>query len=100
MAETIKFAENEVSEINQLRTDVSNLFTRLGQIEIEKRRRLKEIEDMKEEVFTQHDNFVEKEQSLFKALNDKYGDGNYNPETGEFTPSETEKVSSEVENEE
>jgi len=86
MAKTIKFTEQEVTEINQLRTDVSNLFTRLGQIEVEKRRRLKEVDDMKEELFIQHDNFVQKEQSLFQALNDKYGDGDYNPETGEFTP--------------
>lgn len=86
MAETIKFTEQEVTEINQLRTDVSNLFTRLGQIEVEKRRRLKEVDDMKEELFIQHDNFVQKEQSLFQALNEKYGDGDYNPETGEFTP--------------
>ena len=36
MAEPIKFTEEEVSQINQLRQDVADVFTKLGQIQIEK----------------------------------------------------------------
>ena len=41
MSEQIKFTEEEVSKINQLRADVSNVFTQLGQLEIEKEKELK-----------------------------------------------------------
>ena len=35
---------------------------------------------------------VEKEQELFKGLNEKYGDGNFDPSTGEFTPTPKEET--------
>ena len=30
--------------------------------------------------------FTEEEQELFSSLNEKYGDGSYDPDTGIFTP--------------
>lgn len=95
MAKTIKFTDEEVSQINQLRQDVANLFTRLGQLQIEKKRRVDEIEDLEKQIFEQHQDLVNQEQELFKGLNEKYGDGNYDPNTGEFTPSTTEETNSE-----
>lgn len=89
MAENaIKFTEDEIKKINDLRVEVSGLFTQLGQISIEKARRLKELEDAELTLMTRHQELVDSEQELFKTLNEKYGDGNYNPETGEFTPIE------------
>ena len=38
MAEKIKFTEDEVKQINELRIEVGAVFTELGQIHIEKRR--------------------------------------------------------------
>jgi len=92
MAETIKFTEDEVSKINQLRQDVANLFTRLGQLQIEKKRRIDEIENLEKEIFEQHQNLVNEEQQIFKELNEKYGDGNYDPNTGIITPIQQESV--------
>ena len=60
----------------------------MGQISIEKVRRLKELEDKEIELMAKHTELIDVEQTLFKELNKKYGDGNYNPETGEFTPIE------------
>ena len=40
MAEAIKFTEEEVSQLNQLRQDVAETFTKLGQLQIEKKRRI------------------------------------------------------------
>ena len=94
MAKTIKFTDEEVSQINQLRQDVANLFTRLGQLQIEKKRRVDEIEDLEKQIFTQHQDLVNQEQELFKGLNEKYGDGNYDPNTNEFIPSENNKTDS------
>jgi hypothetical protein len=91
MAEEIKFTDEEVAQINQLRTDVQNVFTRLGQLHIEKRRRIDEIDSLIQGIEEEHSSLQIKEQELFKGLNDKYGDGNYNPETNVFVPSEVDE---------
>jgi len=91
MAEALKFTKEEVQSISDLRQDVANVFTRLGQLQIEKKRRIDEIEVVEQDLLTQHSKLVEKEQNMFKGLNDKYGDGNYDPETNTFTPTENKE---------
>jgi hypothetical protein len=86
MAEKIKFTEDEVKQINELRIEVGAVFTELGQIHIERKRRLSVLEQRELELTKQHSELVIKEETLFKGLNEKYGDGDYNPTTGEFTP--------------
>jgi hypothetical protein len=88
METTIKFTEEEQKSIIDLRTQTTNLFIQLGQIKIEKDKRLKELNDIEDQLLESYQTLVEREQELFKSLNEKYGDGNYNPETGEFVPIE------------
>jgi predicted transcriptional regulator len=88
MAEQIQFTEEEVSQINQLRQDVSNVFTQLGQLSIEKQKRIKELDDIEKQLLEKHQELQNTEQELFKGLNEKYGDGNYDPATNTFTPIE------------
>lgn len=86
MTEQIKFTQEEINSINQLKTDVELVFTQLGQLSIERKRRNDEVDEIETQLFKQHQDLVEKEQELFKSLNEKYGDGNYDPNTGIFTP--------------
>lgn len=86
MAEAIKFTEEEVNSINGLRQEVANVFTQLGQVAIEKKRRISEIESVESQILQKHAELQQQEQELFKGLNEKYGDGNFDPATGEFTP--------------
>lgn len=86
MTKTIKFTDEEVKQINDLRIEVQTIFTQLGQITLEKKKRLEELEATELKLTTRHGELVEVEQTLFKTLNTKYGNGSYNPETGEFTP--------------
>ena len=88
MAKALKFTKEEVQSVNDLRQDVANVFTRLGQLQIEKKRRIEEIEVVEQDLLNQHSTLVEQEQTMFKGLNDKYGDGNYDPVTNIFTPNE------------
>jgi hypothetical protein len=95
MANEIKFTEEEVKQINELRINASQIFTQLGQISIEKDRRnkqheqsLQELQTAEAELYKKHTELSTSEQNLFKTLNEKYGDGNYDPETGVFTPIE------------
>jgi hypothetical protein len=97
MAKAIKFTNEEVQEIEKLRADVAQVFTKLGQLDIERKRRLKELDDIQSDLHDAHAKLVETEKKLFEGLNEKYGDGNYNPQTNEFTPVEsTEEVKEEV----
>tara|TARA_Y100000389_G_scaffold142712_1_gene140777 strand:+ start:1236 stop:1532 length:297 start_codon:yes stop_codon:yes gene_type:complete len=91
MAKEIKFTNDEVASLDQLRQDVSNIFTKLGQLSIEKKRRIDEIVVLEEELLNQHSNLQLEEQNMFKGLNEKYGDGNYEPTTNVFTPNEQPK---------
>jgi len=95
MANTIQFTEEEVSQINQLRQDVSNVFTQLGQLQIEKERRISELDGFKEQLLNKHKELQQTEEELFKGLNEKYGDGNYDPATNTFTPTEKSEKSEE-----
>jgi len=91
----IRFSEVEIQRINDLRIAVSGVFTQLGQVSIEKLRLATEygkatndIETNKESLLKKHAELVETEQTLYKELNEKYGNGNFDPETGIFTPTE------------
>lgn len=86
MEEQIKFTEDEIREINDLRFEVGSVFTQLGQIQIEKKKRLEELELGETELLNKYKELVAKEDTLFKGLNEKYGDGDYDPNTGIFTP--------------
>jgi len=86
MAEQIKFTDEEISQINKLRDDVSQVFLELGQLQVERKKKLDEIDTIESTLLTTHSELVEFETNLFKTLNEKYGDGNYDPNTGLFTP--------------
>lgn len=90
MAEQIKFTEEEIQQINKLRQDVSNVFYELGQLSIEKKRLVDEVNEKENELFQKHIELIEFEQTLFKTLNQKYGDGDYDPITGIFSPKSIE----------
>jgi predicted transcriptional regulator len=95
MAETIQFTQEEVQSINQLRQEVSNVFTQLGQISIERNRRLDELDELEEQLIEKHKQLQQQEQEIFKGLNEKYGDGNYDPSTNVFTPTPKEDLTQE-----
>ena len=86
MMEQIKFTHEEINSINQLKTDVELVFTQLGQLSVERKRRNDEIDEIETQLLEKHHELVNTEQELFKSLNEKYGDGNYDPNTGIFTP--------------
>jgi uncharacterized protein YecA (UPF0149 family) len=86
MENQIKFTEEEIASINQLKTDVELVFLQLGQLSVERKRRNDELEVIETELFEKHKELVKTEQELFIELNEKYGDGNYDPITGIFTP--------------
>jgi hypothetical protein len=86
MENQIKFTEDEVKQINQLRDDATNVFLQLGQLTLERKRRLEELDNLESQLLQSQKELAEREENIFKSLNEKYGDGNYDPNTGIFTP--------------
>lgn len=92
MADAIKFTEQEIQSIQELRQEVGSIFTQLGQLSIQKARTLQQLEEQETALLELHQASVKKESELFKGLNEKYGDGNFDPTTGEFVPAPKEET--------
>ena len=86
-----KLTKEELETIEQIRNEASQIFFDLGRIAIRRRNVNVQIDSDEEKLEEQHDNLVEKENELYKTLNEKYGDGTIEPTTGEFIPSTEEK---------
>lgn len=82
MAKEIKFTDEEVQEINNLRAQLQVAFQRIGELDIRRR----ELDNARNQLLVQYDEIRKQEQQIFTKLNEKYGDGNYDPETNIFTP--------------
>ena len=80
MSQVIKLQENELERIKSTQGDITNLTYSLGQLEVQKASILVEI-----------DKVQVRQNELGKELNDKYGEGNINLETGELTLTEPSK---------
>ena len=90
MANTQKFTKEEIQSIEELKKSVGIIFTQLGQLSIQKSRTIQQFEEQEDALIQKHIELAQSEQEIFKGLNEKYGDGNYDPKTGEFTPVEKE----------
>jgi hypothetical protein len=79
----IKFTEEEITEINNLKKDYENVLLQLGQLEVEK----KKMTSIESQLWNIYNELTEKERVQAKKLSDKYGEGQLDPSTGIFTPS-------------
>ena len=82
MAKEIKFTNEEVQQIQNIRVQLQASFQRLGELDI----RRKQIEDARTQLLEEYNNIRAQEQQIFTKLNEKYGDGSYDPDTNIFTP--------------
>lgn len=89
MEEKKQFTEEELKSIQQIQQEYQNKVVQFGQIELEKiylKQRENSINELEKNVKDEFLKLQEKEQVLVKSLNDKYGPGTLNPQSGEFTP--------------
>ena len=76
------FTEQELKELVDLRTEVSQLTAQMGQLYVNKIK-LEEVElKLKKELKS----LEEKETNIAKKLSDKYGNGSIDLNSGTFTP--------------
>ena len=88
MADTVKFTTEEMQEIQSLQTMYNQCTFNAGRLFIEKQG----IEGKEGLIKKMYAEAKQTELDLLQKLNEKYGAGSINLETGEFTPtSELEK---------
>ena len=79
-----KFTPEEVQELQDLQSQISQLTLSFGQVSLSKIK----LEEQESFLKSQLKMLEEKETNLAKTLSDKYGKGSLDIETGEFTPVE------------
>ena len=89
MSENKQLSPEEVKSIKDLQTKYNKTILELGSIEsqiISLKKQLKVFEEEKLNVVSDLDKISEVEKELIDALQEKYGAGNINIETGEIIP--------------
>ena len=89
MPEEVKFTEEELKQVQDIQQSYANVQNQFGQLKLAQIR-LDEQEVQLEDALKQ----VQSEEKKFlDGITDKYGQGTLNPETGVFTPTESENKS-------
>lgn len=89
MAEDIKFTEDEMTSLKQLQEDYTTKQEQLGQISVQRillNQQIDSLEQKQQELEKEYVEVQQREQGLVKTLNEKYGQGQLDPNTGVFTP--------------
>ena len=79
----VSFSPEELNELKQLRSELSTITFKLGQLHINEIK----LKNTQKEVNNELSDLEVKESSLAKKLSNKYGKGTIDIETGTFTPS-------------
>jgi hypothetical protein len=81
MEETLVLTTEELSDLKSIQEQGNQIMTGFGQVEIA----IQTLELQKESLIEALAELKQKETQYGKTLQDKYGNGNINIETGEFT---------------
>jgi len=85
----IKFSDKELKSLKQIQQDYLECQTAFGQIAIQKialQQQIDALAKSEEEYAKKYQETQVKEKEVGKELNEKYGSGNLDPDTGVFTP--------------
>ena len=89
MADEIKFTEDELKSLNELRETYGKVQADFGALKVRRlvlEQQLEGLDEADEAVHKAYKENQETERKLVEELNEKYGPGSLNPETGVFTP--------------
>ena len=98
MTKEIKFSEEELKSLSGLAQGYQTTQAAFGQLRVQKillSQQQEGLEDAEVQLESDYISLQEKERGLVKELNDKYGPGSLDPQTGVFTPTETDETSDE-----
>jgi hypothetical protein len=90
MSNAIKFSQEELNKIQDLRVRGSKVVTELGQAEAEIlmiSQQKQSLETIKQQLLDRYIILQQEERQLVRELNQKYGSGTVDVASGEFIPS-------------
>ena len=89
MAEEIKFTEDELKSLQNLQETYGKVQADFGALKVRRlvlEQQLEELDNADEAVHKAYTDNQETERKLVEELNEKYGPGSLDPQTGVFTP--------------
>ena len=89
MAKEIKFSDEELQSLNELSQGYQNVQAAFGQMKVQHilaEQQLSSLEEAEVQMESDYSDLQEKERELVQQLNEKYGPGQLDPQTGVFTP--------------
>ena len=92
MAKEVKFTDDELKQLQGLQTSYQEKQLQFGQLKVQKillQQQTEALEAAEVGLEEDYKGVQETERNLVQQLNEKYGPGSLNPETGVFTPTET-----------
>ena len=93
--ETVKFTDEELQSLQELQNTYASIATQFGQLKVSRinlERQIYNLEDAERTLEESWEENRKTESDLVKSLNEKYGAGSLNPQTGEFIPQPTQEV--------
>ena len=91
-SDEVKFTTEELSSLTGLRDSYAAIQNDFGAVKVRKVlivQQLNSLEETEVQLEAKYTETQSTEQELVKSLNEKYGPGNLDPQTGVFTPVET-----------
>lgn len=82
MAKNKKITKKEKETLQDFRDKINACLLELGKIDLQEN----QLVNAKKQVIAFYENTTNEQNQLINDLQDKYGDGNINIDTGEFTP--------------
>ena len=89
MAKEIKFSEEELQSLNELSQGYQNIQAAFGQMKVQHilaEQQMSSLEEAEVQMESDYSDLQGKERELVQQLNEKYGPGQLDPQTGVFTP--------------
>lgn len=100
MADEIKFSDEELKSLQELSQNYQNIQASFGQMKVQKilnQQQADALEEAEVKMDADYKDIQDKERELVQQLNEKYGPGQLDPQTGVFTPVPQEEPAEEVE---
>ena len=97
-SDEIKFSEEELKELGELQTSYQEKQTALGQIAVQKillNQQIESVDNRQVELEGEYEEVQQSERDLVKKLNEKYGPGQLDPQSGVFTPTPQQEAPAE-----
>ena len=92
MSDKIKFTDEEMDSLRDLHTSYTETQAELGQLSVQRillNQELNSLDEKQAFLENQYVSIQQKEKDLVKKLNDKYGQGQLDQDTGIFTPNKS-----------